>query len=70
MADTSPGEVAAAIDPVCFESNNPLVHQLLVDIAAKLPSELARDLTVHETAWVLKQESLIYALSREGCCSC
>jgi hypothetical protein len=58
MAEISPNEVAAAIDPVCFESNNPLIHQLLVDIAAKLPSELARDLTVRETAWVLKQESL------------
>jgi hypothetical protein len=58
MAETSPGEVAAAIEPVCFESNNPLVHQLLVDIAARLPSELAQDLTVRETAWVMKQESL------------
>src|SRR5271163_925969 len=43
MAETSPREVAAAIEPVCFESDNPLVHQLLVDIAARLPSELAQD---------------------------
>ncbi len=33
MADVAPKEVAAAIKPVCFASNNPIVHRLLVEIA-------------------------------------
>lgn len=58
MALAAPGEVAAAIEPVCFESNNVLVHLLLVDIAAKLPPALSRDIANRETAWVRKQASL------------
>ena len=46
MAQQAPEVVAAAIDPVCFQSDNPLVHQLLIDIAAKLPPTLARDLAI------------------------
>lgn len=59
MADIAPHEVAAAIKPVCFESDNPIVHRLLIDIAAKLPPPLARDIAVQETTWVREQRSLI-----------
>ncbi len=58
MASAAPDEVAAAIEPVCFESNNVLVHLLLIDIAAKLPPTLSRDIAIRETAWVGKQASL------------
>jgi hypothetical protein len=58
MAGEAPEAVAAAIEPVCFESDNPLVHQLLIDIAVKLPPALARDLAVRETAWVRRQGTL------------
>jgi hypothetical protein len=58
MAGEAPEAVAAAIEPVCFESDNPLVHQLLVDIAAKLPPTLARNLAVREAAWVRQERGL------------
>lgn len=64
MARDAPETVAAVIEPVCFESDNPLVHQLLVDIAANLPPALARGLTVHEAAWV-RQERRLFTLYPE-----
>ena len=58
MTEEAPEAVAAAIEPVCFESDNPLVHQLLVEIAAKLPPTLARDLAVREAEWVRHERKL------------
>ena len=59
MADVAPQEVAAAIKPVCFASENHIVHRLLLEITRKLPPALAKDLAVQETAWVREQGSLI-----------
>jgi hypothetical protein len=59
MADVDPQKVAAAIKPVCFASNNHIVHRLLVETARKLPPTLARDLARQESAWVREQLSLI-----------
>ena len=58
MAVVAPDQVAAAIDPVCFESDNPLVHQVLVEIASLLPPPLAKEVALRETAWVNKQFTL------------
>jgi len=59
MADVAPEEVAAAIKPVCFASDNHIVHRLLVETTRKLPPALARDLALQEAAWVREQDSLI-----------
>jgi hypothetical protein len=59
MADVAPQKVAAAIKPVCFASDNHIVHRLLVETARKLPPTLARDLARQESAWVREQLSLI-----------
>jgi hypothetical protein len=59
MADVAPEEVAAAIKPACFASDNHIVHRLLVETARKLPPPLARDLALQEAAWVRQQGSLI-----------
>lgn len=59
MADVVPQKVAAAIKPVCFASDNHIVHRLLVETARKLPPTLARDLARQESAWVREQLSLI-----------
>jgi hypothetical protein len=49
MASEAHEAVAAAITPVCFESDNPLTtHQLLLEIAAQLPTRLARDIAMRE----------------------
>jgi hypothetical protein len=58
MAVVAPDKVAAAIESVCFESDNPLVHQLLVEIASSLPPQLAKGVAIRETAWVNKQSAL------------
>jgi hypothetical protein len=58
MAPFAPNEVAAAIEPICFESDNPLVHQLLLEIASSLPPALAKGIAVEETAWVKRQTTL------------
>jgi hypothetical protein len=58
MAPSAPDQVAAAIEPMCFESDNPLVHQLLIEIGSLLPPPLARTIAVSETGWVKKQPTL------------
>lgn len=58
MAALAPDQVAAAIDPVCFESDNPVVHQTVVEIASLLPHALARDIALRETKWINKQLTL------------
>lgn len=64
MVSLAPDQVAAAIDPVCFESDNPLIHQNLVDIASLLPPLVASDFAKRETAWV-KQQSNLFTLYPE-----
>jgi hypothetical protein len=59
MADIVPETVAAAIRPLCFTSDNHIVHRLLVEIAQKLPPGLAKDLALEETKWVRQETSLI-----------
>lgn len=59
MADIAPERVAEAIKPVCFASDNHIVHRLLVEIAQKLPPPLAKDLALEESEWVRQETSLI-----------
>ena len=59
MADVAPQEVAAAIKPECFASDNHIVHRMLVETARKLPPPLAKELAIEEAAWVRQQGSLI-----------
>lgn len=70
MAAAAPDQVAAAIDPVCFESDNPLVHQLLIEIASLLPPRLARNIAVRETAWLKQAAHAVHPLPAKSCSSC
>jgi hypothetical protein len=58
MAAFAPEAVAQAIGPGCFESDNPQVHSLLIEIASLLPASAARDIAMQELPWLAKQRSL------------
>lgn len=58
MAPIAPEAVAAALSDKCFESDNPLVHLLLVEIGTVLPGPLAVAVVRREQAWVETQSSL------------
>lgn len=58
MAPIAPDAVAAALSDKCFESDNPLVHLLLVEIGTALPGPLAVPVARREQAWVDTQSSL------------
>src|ERR1035437_720796 len=58
MAAVAPEEVTAAIGAACFESDNPAVHMLLVEIAGIVPISGAREIATRELAWLEKQRSL------------
>jgi hypothetical protein len=58
MAAVAPDEVTAAIGVACFESDNPVVHMLLVEIAGIVPASSARGIATRELAWLEKQRSL------------
>jgi hypothetical protein len=58
MAAVAPDEVTAAIGAACFESDNPVVHMLLVEIAGIVPASGAREIATRELAWLEKQRSL------------
>lgn len=61
MAAVAPDEVASVVGPAAYESDNPLVHTLLLEIASFLPAIAARNLVGKEIEWLEKQRSL-YAL--------
>ena len=58
MAPVAPEEVANAIGPACFASDNPLVHTLLIEIASLLGSTQARNIAQQEIDWLDRQHSL------------
>jgi hypothetical protein len=58
MAPLSPGAVAAAISDGCFTSDNPLVHQLLIEIGSILPGTDASRIANREKRWIDTQTSL------------
>jgi hypothetical protein len=58
MASHSPAAVAAAISDECFTSDNPLVHQLLIEIGSILPGPDATRIANREKRWIDTQTSL------------
>lgn len=66
MAALAPEEVTAAIGAACFESDNPAVHTLLVEIASIVPVSGAREITVPEIAWLEKQRTLFTLYPRKA----
>ena len=66
MAAVAPEEVTAAIGAVCFESDNPAVHTLLVEIAGIIPAPEAREIAAREIAWLEKQRSLFTLYPRKA----
>jgi len=66
MAVVAPEEVTAAIGTACFESDNPAVHTLLVEIAGIIPAPGAREIAVREIAWLEKQRSLFTLYPRKA----
>jgi hypothetical protein len=66
MAAVAPEEVTAAIGATCFESDNPAVHTLLVEIAGIVPASGARAIAAREIAWLEKQPSLFTLYPRKA----
>ena len=66
MAPIAPETVAQAIGPACFESDNPQVHSLLIEIASLLPASPARDITMKELPWLAKQRALYILYSQKA----
>lgn len=66
MAAVAPEEVTAAIGAGCFESDNPAVHMLLVEIASIVPAAGAREIAAGEIAWLEKQRSLFTLYPRNA----
>ncbi len=64
MAPIAPEAVHDALAVRCFESNNHTVHQILLQIAAKLPPPLAAGVGRTEAEWVSKQ-SVLFGLYSE-----
>ncbi|MGB8890408.1 MAG: hypothetical protein WCC87_27020 [Candidatus Korobacteraceae bacterium] len=60
MAPLAPEAVFGAIEHVAYESNNELVHQLLLQIAAELPMNLAVQVTEKETKWASGQRRFFH----------
>jgi hypothetical protein len=58
MASAVPEKVSKAIGATCFESDNPIVHSLLVEIASIIPPPSARKIAAQEIVWLGKQRSL------------
>ena len=58
MAEQAPELVFQALPQAAFESDNHPVHQLLLQIAAKLPHELAARIIEREATWVSGQPVL------------
>ena len=66
MAAVAPEEVTAAIGAACFESDNPAVHTLLVEIAGIVPASGAREIAAREIAWLEKQRALFTLYPRKA----
>jgi hypothetical protein len=66
MAVVAPEEVAAAIGAACFESDNPAVHTLLVEIAGTVPAPDAGEIAAREIAWLEKQRTVFTLYPRKA----
>jgi hypothetical protein len=55
MAPLAPEAVFGAIDVTAYESNNALVHSILLRIAAELPVGLAAQISEKEAKWASRQ---------------
>lgn len=58
MAPVAPDAVGTAISDETFTSNNPLVHQLLIEIGSVLPGPAAARFAHRERRWLNTQTSL------------
>lgn len=56
MAPVAPEAVFATIDANSYESGNHYVHQILLQIAAELPADLAARVAVAEAKWSSQQQ--------------
>lgn len=65
MASIVPEAVYNALPKKCFESNNHRVHEVILQIAAKLPPPLAAHIARAEAEWVSKQPVLFLPLYSE-----
>ncbi|HEV2418034.1 MAG TPA: hypothetical protein VGX94_09525 [Terriglobia bacterium] len=63
MASVAPEAVYSALPKKCFESNNHTVHEIILQIAAKLPPPLAAHIARAEAEWVSKQPVLLLLYS-------
>jgi hypothetical protein len=59
MAPLAPEAVFHAIDPVTFESDNQYVHEILLQIAAELPVDLAAEVALGEAKWASEQKRFL-----------
>jgi hypothetical protein len=66
MAAVAPEEVAAAIGAACFESDNPAVHTLLLEIAGAIAVPGSREIAAREITWLEKQRSLFTLYPRKA----
>ena len=60
MAPLAPGAVFGAIEAVAYASDNELVHQVLLQIAAELPVNLAAQIVEEEAKWASGQQRFFH----------
>ena len=60
MASLAPEAVFGAIDAVAYASDNELVHQVLLQIAAELPVNLAAQVVEEEAKWASGQQRFFH----------
>jgi hypothetical protein len=60
MAPLAPEAVFGAIEAVAYASDNELVHQVLLQIAAELPVNLAAQVVEEETKWASGQQRFFH----------
>lgn len=59
MAPIAPEAVFNAVDAKSYESNNHYVHQILLQIAAELPVDLAAEVAAAEAKWASEQKRFL-----------
>lgn len=59
MAPIAPDAVFRAIDAKCYESDNHYVHEILLQIAADLPVDLAAEVALAEAKWASEQKRFL-----------
>src|SRR5581483_3287092 len=66
MAPLAPEAVFGALGNEAYESDNELVHQILLRIAAELPLELAAKVARKEAKWASKQWRYFHMYERRA----